>query len=127
MEHKSAGGKPWAGRFTESTDAFVESFTASVEFDRRLYRYDIQGSRAHARMLCKVGVISTAECDAILGGLDQIEHTIRPGESIWVLALRKYGVPLWLFRQYNPELDLHSVRPGMRVQIPVLADATEIG
>jgi membrane-bound lytic murein transglycosylase D len=58
---------------------------------------------------------------------DQIEHTIRPGESIWVLALRKYGVPLWLFRQYNPELDLHSVRPGMRVQIPVLADATEIG
>ena len=87
MEHKSAGGKPWAGRFTESTDAFVESFTASVEFDRRLYRYDIQGSRAHARMLCKVGVISTAECDAILGGLDQIEHAIEQGEFDWSVRL----------------------------------------
>jgi membrane-bound lytic murein transglycosylase D len=58
---------------------------------------------------------------------DRIEHTIRPGESIWIVALRKYEVPLWLFRQYNPELDLHSIKPGMRVQIPVLADAAETG
>jgi len=53
---------------------------------------------------------------------DRIEHTIRPGESIWVVALRRYEVPLWLFRQYNPELDLQNVQPGTRVQIPVLAD-----
>ena len=58
---------------------------------------------------------------------DRIEHTIQPGESIWVLALRKYEVPLWLFRQYNPELDLDSVKPGTRVQIPILADAAEVG
>ena len=54
---------------------------------------------------------------------DVVEHTIRRGESIWVVALRHYDVPLWLFRQYNPELDLHRVRPGTRVQIPVLRDA----
>ena len=58
---------------------------------------------------------------------DRIEHTIRPGESIWIVALRKYEVPLWLFRQYNPELDLHSVKPGTRVQIPILVDAAETG
>ncbi|MGB5257922.1 MAG: LysM peptidoglycan-binding domain-containing protein [Woeseiaceae bacterium] len=51
------------------------------------------------------------------------DYTIRDGDSIWVLALRKYGVPLWLFRQYNPELDLQKVRPGTRVQFPVMTDA----
>lgn len=51
------------------------------------------------------------------------KHTIAPGESIWVLALRKYDVPIWLFRQYNPGVDLHKVRPGVEVQIPLLADA----
>jgi membrane-bound lytic murein transglycosylase D len=56
---------------------------------------------------------------------DRVEHTIAPGESIWIVALRQYEVPLWLFRQYNPELDLHAVRPGTRVQVPVLADAPE--
>lgn len=50
-------------------------------------------------------------------------HVIRRGESIWVLALRDYDVPVWLFRQYNPGLDLHSVRPGTTVQFPVLAPA----
>ncbi len=55
------------------------------------------------------------------------EHTIRPGESIWVVALRRYDVPLWLFRQYNPGLDLHDVRPGTRVQIPILVDAPDNG
>ncbi len=56
---------------------------------------------------------------------DSIEHTIQPGESIWIVALRRYEVPLWLFRQYNPALDLHSVRPGTTVRIPVLVDAAE--
>lgn len=50
------------------------------------------------------------------------EYTIRAGDSIWVLALRKYGVPVWLFRQYNPGLDLHKVRPGIKVQFPVLTE-----
>jgi membrane-bound lytic murein transglycosylase D len=50
------------------------------------------------------------------------EHTIQSGESIWILALRQYDVPIWLFRQYNPAVDLHRVRPGTRVQIPLLTD-----
>jgi membrane-bound lytic murein transglycosylase D len=50
------------------------------------------------------------------------EHTIQKGESIWILALRKYNVPIWLFRQYNPEVDMHKVRPGTKVQIPLLTD-----
>jgi membrane-bound lytic murein transglycosylase D len=50
------------------------------------------------------------------------EHTIKTGESIWILSLRKYGVPIWLFRQYNPSVDLHKVRPGTKVQIPLLTD-----
>jgi len=56
---------------------------------------------------------------------DRVEHTIKPGESIWILALRDYKVPLWLFQQYNPELDLQDVRPGTRVQVPLLADAAD--
>ncbi|MDZ7810462.1 MAG: hypothetical protein U5L11_10470 [Arhodomonas sp.] len=47
----------WSGRFTEATDAFVEAFTASEHYDRRLYRQDIRGSKAHARMLNHVGVL----------------------------------------------------------------------
>lgn len=54
------------------------------------------------------------------------EHTIRSGESIWVIALRKYDVPIWLFRQYNPGVDLHKVTPGTKVQIPLLTDV-ELG
>ena len=56
MTDNSTSNKPWGGRFTESTDAFVEAFTASVDFDRRLYRQDIAGSVAHARMLEKIGL-----------------------------------------------------------------------
>jgi membrane-bound lytic murein transglycosylase D len=48
------------------------------------------------------------------------EHVIASGESIWVLALRKYDVPMWLFRQYNPGIDPQSVTPGTTVRFPVL-------
>jgi membrane-bound lytic murein transglycosylase D len=48
------------------------------------------------------------------------EHIVKSGESIWILSLRTYDVPVWLFRQYNPELDLHKIRPGVRVQFPLL-------
>jgi membrane-bound lytic murein transglycosylase D len=50
------------------------------------------------------------------------EHTIEGGESIWILSLRKYDVPIWLFRQYNPGVDMHKVRPGTKIQIPLLTD-----
>ena len=50
------------------------------------------------------------------------EHVVKSGESVWILALRKYDVPVWLFRQYNPELDLHRVRRGTRLNFPVLEE-----
>jgi len=50
------------------------------------------------------------------------EHTIKSGESVWILALRKYDVPIWLFGQYNPGVDIHKVRPGTKVQFPLLTD-----
>jgi membrane-bound lytic murein transglycosylase D len=48
------------------------------------------------------------------------EHEVRRGESVWILSLREYDVPVWLFRQYNPELDLHNVQRGTRLNFPVL-------
>jgi len=50
------------------------------------------------------------------------EHVIQSGESIWILSLRKYDVPVWLFRQYNPGVDLDSVQPGTTVRFPLLSD-----
>jgi len=82
-ERETGASKPWGGRFSEPTDAFVEAFTASVAFDRRLYRQDIAGSRAHARMLASVGVITADERDAIVGGLDAIEAEIEAGRFEW--------------------------------------------
>ena len=77
----------WGGRFTESTDAFVAAFTASVNFDRRMYRQDINGSMAHARMLARVGVLSEADCAAIVAGLEAIRGEIERGEFTWSTAL----------------------------------------
>jgi len=79
--------KPWAGRFTEATDAFVEAFTASVGFDKRLYRHDIMGSLAHARMLTHVGVLTADECQAIVSGLQEIERDIERGAFEWRVSL----------------------------------------
>ena len=70
----------WSGRFSEATDAFVAQFSASEHFDRRLYREDIRGSKAHARMLAHQGVISQDDADAILEGLDAIAAEIEAGE-----------------------------------------------
>jgi len=79
--------KLWSGRFNEPTDAFVEAFTASIEFDQRLYKYDIQGSIAHAKMLAQQGIIAESERDAILDGLEQILNRIERGEFEWSVQL----------------------------------------
>lgn len=50
------------------------------------------------------------------------EHVVKSGESVWILSLRQYDVPVWLFRQYNPELDLHNVQRGTRLNFPVLLE-----
>ncbi|MEQ7869064.1 argininosuccinate lyase [Chromohalobacter salexigens] len=77
----------WGGRFSEPTDAFVARFTASVDFDRRLYHHDIRGSIAHATMLERVGVLTADERDAILQGLGEIEQEIDAGTFEWSVDL----------------------------------------
>jgi argininosuccinate lyase len=77
----------WGGRFTEATDAFVQRFTASVEFDQRMYAQDIQGSVAHASMLAKIGVLTEAERDQIHTGLAEIKVDIEAGNFEWSIAL----------------------------------------
>ena len=79
--------KLWAGRFAEPTDAFVEAFTASVEFDQRLAPYDVQGSIAHATMLARQGILTEAERDTIVDGLRKILERIEAGEFDWSVAL----------------------------------------
>ncbi|MET0027218.1 MAG: argininosuccinate lyase [Candidatus Thiodiazotropha sp.] len=87
MSDSHVAAKPWSGRFNEPTDAFVEAFTASVDFDRRLYRYDIQGSIAHARMLAQQGILSDQERDDIIRGLEAIRTRIDNGEFQWSVSL----------------------------------------
>ncbi len=77
----------WGGRFSEPVDAFVARFTASVGFDKRLYKHDIMGSIAHATMLAKVGVLSVEERDAIEAGLKQIQLEIEAGQFDWRVDL----------------------------------------
>jgi argininosuccinate lyase len=79
--------KPWSGRFNEPTDAFVEAFTASVDFDRRLYRYDIQGSIAHATMLADCGILTPEERDRIIAGLEAIRQRIDNDQFDWSVSL----------------------------------------
>ncbi|MCZ6667817.1 MAG: argininosuccinate lyase [Gammaproteobacteria bacterium] len=77
----------WGGRFNEPTDAFVEAFTASVEFDQRLALVDIQGSLAHAKMLHKIGVLDDAEHDSITRGMAQISEEVSNGRFDWSVSL----------------------------------------
>jgi argininosuccinate lyase len=68
--------KPWDGRFTEKTDKIVEDFTSSIETDKRLYAYDIEGSIAHCRMLAKASIISEEDASSLMEGLGKIKREI---------------------------------------------------
>ncbi len=72
-----------SARFSQATDAFVEIFTASVDFDQRMAQQDIEGSIAHATMLCTIGILTEAERDSIFQGLEQIKDEIERGEFQW--------------------------------------------
>lgn len=71
--------KLWGGRFNKETDQLVHQFNASIDFDQRLYHYDIMGSKVHAEMLGKQGILSIEEVDKILNGLKEIENDIDEG------------------------------------------------
>ena len=79
--------KLWGGRFTRDTDASVEEFTSSISFDQLMYRQDILGSMAHARMLGKCGIITQAETEQVLSGLQSILTDIEAGNFTFEIAL----------------------------------------
>ena len=83
----STSSSMWGGRFSEATDQFVAAFTASVQFDQRMYRQDIRGSIAHATMLAQVGVLSAEDRDLIVNGLNQILAEIEAGQFDWRIDL----------------------------------------
>ena len=72
--------KMWAGRFAKSLDSKADDFNSSIRFDCKMYKQDIIGSMAHAEMLAKQGIISVADCEAILGGLSDILAELESGE-----------------------------------------------
>ncbi|CAH2032435.1 argininosuccinate lyase [Trichlorobacter ammonificans] len=79
--------KLWGGRFTQPTDKFVEEFTASIDFDKRLYHQDIRGSAAHARMLGRQGIIPNEDVEKIVHGLKEILEQIEAGQFDFSVSL----------------------------------------
>ncbi|GIL01477.1 MAG: argininosuccinate lyase [Alphaproteobacteria bacterium] len=81
------GNKMWGGRFAAGPDAVMEAINASIDFDRKLYTQDIAGSKAHARMLARQGIISASDAEAIVHGLDTIASEIESGRFAFSAAL----------------------------------------
>src|SRR5271165_3505788 len=83
---KSSTANLLRGRFTRRRLPEVEAFTASLPFDRRLYRHDIRGSIAHARMLAQTGLLRRTEAAKIVAGLRAVEREIATGRFHFELA-----------------------------------------
>ena len=79
--------KAWGGRFKGDTDPLMERFSASINFDWVLFEYDIEGSKAHAEMLQKIGILSRKEKDDIVSALDEIKKEIQEGKFLFSNAL----------------------------------------
>jgi argininosuccinate lyase len=75
--------KPWDGRFSERTDRLVETFTSSINIDKQLYSYDIEGSIAHCRMLARQSIITGEESSLLIQGLGKIKRDIERGEFLF--------------------------------------------
>jgi membrane-bound lytic murein transglycosylase D len=113
----------WLGLRTQRLrDINALAFKTPVEFGKRIKLdfsvVDIQSFES-ARLAYHQAQQDSFFRTHVIAGVT--EHVIRSGESIWILALREYDVPVWLFRQYNPEIDMSNVRPGVKIHIPVLA------
>ena len=104
--------KVWGGRFREKTDKIVDSFNASISYDRRLYSQDIAGSRAHCRMMAKQKIISGEEASQILAALSEIENEMDRGE----------------FSFYEAQEDIHSaVEKALIEKIGILGEKLHTG
>jgi len=78
--------KMWSGRFSASASSLLDQFNASIMYDRKLYKEDIEGSLAHAAMLAKQGILSTEELTQIVEGLNQVMNEIESGEFKWNIS-----------------------------------------
>src|SRR5262245_55978023 len=87
FERTTVSQKTWGGRFSGQTDNRVEAFTESISFDRRLYHHDITASKAHARMLAEVGLLTPDESERIAATLDQIAAEIERGAFAFSVQL----------------------------------------
>ncbi len=101
-----------SGRFQDEVAEEVQQFTESISFDRRLWRQDIEGSKAHATMLAKVGLLSPEERDAILQALDQIAREIEQGTFPWRPELEDVhmNIEAELTRRVPAGAKLHTAR-----------------
>ena len=126
--------KLWSGRFGKETDALVNDFNASIQFDQRLYREDITGSMAHAKMLGERGIISMEDVAAILEGLQSILDDVEAGkveftadnedihmnvEALLTARIGDAGKRLHTARSRNDQVAL-DFRMYVREQIPTI-------
>lgn len=102
----------WGGRFAAGPADAVARFTESVSFDHRLAPYDIAGSIAHAKMLARIGVLTRAECAAIVKGLEQIGREIAEGKFKWRAGLEDVhmNIEAALTRRVPAGAKLHTAR-----------------
>lgn len=87
LQSSGTGQSMWGGRFGGGPSAIMQEINASIGFDKRLYREDIAGSKAHADMLAACGIISSDDQDAIQAGLSQVQAEIEAGEMVFDPAL----------------------------------------
>nr|AGT02757.1 argininosuccinate lyase [Angomonas desouzai] len=134
MSSETGKVKLWGGRFQKSTDKSVDDFNSSIRFDQRMYKQDIQGSIAHARMLGKQGIIPSKDSEAIIQGLEQIRKDIDDGkvqfqidaedihmnvESILTERIGEAGKRLHTGRSRNDQVAL-DLRMYLRDEIKVV-------
>jgi len=78
--------KMWSGRFSSGASSLLDDFNASIMYDRKLYREDIEGSLAHAAMLCEQGILSSDELTQIQKGMTQVKSEIEEGSFEWKIS-----------------------------------------
>ncbi|HIP19551.1 MAG TPA: argininosuccinate lyase [Sulfurimonas sp.] len=78
--------KMWSGRFSATASSLLDKFNASIMYDRKLYREDIEGSLAHAAMLAKQGILNTEELILVTEGLNQVKTEIENDEFEWNIS-----------------------------------------